>query len=91
MADAKEVVLQEGMRIIDNTPSITVFVFSFGLIIVLLLYIWRDKEKQNEIRHKKNEEKIDSQETMMSKLIDLQQSQQILLAKFEAKFEVLQK
>lgn len=58
MANPKEVVLTEGLHAISQQSSITIFIWCFGLIMMLLIYILKDKEKSNKARHKESEDTI---------------------------------
>ncbi len=90
MADTQEVA-EYGVSAISQAPSISVFVFSFGIVIMLLLYIWRDKEKINDARHKESEKRHNDMEEIIKKLTDLQTDQQIMLARMEARLDGLEK
>lgn len=51
-----------------------------SVIMALLVYIWNKTTKEYDAKHTNSSE-------MMQKLIDLQDSQQVLLARFETKLE----
>lgn len=58
MANAKEVVAEQVYQAVQHQSDITIFVWCFGLIMALLIYILKDKENSNKSRHQDNEKQI---------------------------------
>jgi len=78
-----EGVVQEALTQLSNANSITVFVVCFGLVIYLIIYIFKDKEKLNNERHIESEMQHIETKKMIQKLITLQDGQQLILNRLE--------
>jgi len=84
----KEVIVNKGAEILSNPDnSTTIFIVASTVVMVFILYIWKDKEKSNNKKHEDHEKRHDETKGMIQKLIDLQDGQQLILTKLELKSE----
>lgn len=70
---------------------ITILALCFTVIISLLLYIWNKTQKANDERHKISEQRHDKTSEILDKVSDAQRQTALVVAKLEARSEVLEK
>ena len=84
MAETEEIIKAVESAQAGNWIPITVVAGVFGIVVMLLLYIWKRKIKDDERRHTTNER-------IMEKLTDNQTDLRIMVKGLEAKTENLEK
>lgn len=70
---------------------LSIVCFAFGIVIALLIYIWNQMLKQNEIRHQEHEKRDKHHDEMLEKVTDNLQQLKLLFVEISTEHKMSKK